>query len=203
MDSGRIFQGRPFGGCAILWSSNSKCVVTPIETHNSRVCAVTLKISDKKFLLVNVYMPTDTIHDIDNRIEYDNVLSSLSAIAIDCAPDAVMFGGDFNTDFSRSESLHTISLINFLPDESLFEPANEIDYSFDSMATDDRSFIDHFFLSSNLDNSVLSYGVSHDGSNLSDHSPIFVKLNIEIEQLSPKNCDQNVAKLCFMAKSQC
>jgi len=128
MDSGLIFQGRPFGGCAILWSSNSKCVVTPIETHNSRVCAVTVK----KFLLVNVCMPTDTIHDIDNRIEYDNVLSSLSAIAIDCAPDAVIFGGDFNTDFSRSESLHTISLINFLPDESLFEPANEIDF-FESM----------------------------------------------------------------------
>ena len=197
VDSGQLLHGRPHGGCAIMWSTYIECTVTPIESQNKRICAVTIELNDMKLLLANVYMPTDTLYDLGNQLEFESVLSCLSSLANVCDPDGIIFGGDFNTDFSRVLSLHSKSLAAYVLDESLFEPRNQIDYSFESMSNRHRSFIDHFFISLNLSDSVSMYGVSHDGDNLSDHSSVFVKLSIVPKNVIIPECSSPQLKLCW------
>ena len=54
MDSGVLFQGRPFGGCSILYCNS----LSPFKSFSNRFCG--LKFSDSlgvSYLLVCVYMP--------------------------------------------------------------------------------------------------------------------------------------------------
>lgn len=184
VDSTQLLQGRPHGGCSILWSTAMKCSVTPVETNNNRVCAVIVDLSSIRILITNVYLPVDTKFDRNNVSEFDDALLSVSTIARDRGIDHVIYGGDYNTDFRRHDSLHTISLRRFMRDETLIEPVNRIDYTYESMATGHRSLIDHFLISSNLIDHVTDYRVSHAVDNFSDHSPICLRLSLVAEVAS-------------------
>ena len=74
-----------------------------------------------KVLLFNVYMPRDTEHEQENTQLYVDVLTRISHIRNNY-PDIcnIIIGGDFNTDLTRINSLHTISLMDYLPHEGLF-----------------------------------------------------------------------------------
>ena len=88
--------------------------------------------------------------------------------------DHTINGGDFSTDFCRYESPHSIYLTRFMSDETLFEPDNDIDYTYESMVAGDRSVLDHFLISDNLRDNIVSYRVLHEGDNTSDHDPICI-----------------------------
>ena len=193
MDSGRgVLQGRPHGGCAILWSNSLKAIVTPIESHNRRVCAVKIEIAHIIILLACVYLPVDTKFDHANLSEYIEALCCVSSLACKHGIEHVILGGDMNTDMRRHESLHTESLVKFMTDETLVEPVNRIDFTFESMSTGDRSHIDHFLVSENLLNRVINYDVTHDALNLSDHSPIIIELDIQAVSIpQPVNTSTN------------
>ena len=73
-----------------------------------------------KVLLFNVYMQCDTEHEQENAQLYLDVLTRISHIRNNY-PDIcnIIIGGDFNTDLTRINSFHTISLIDYLPHEGL------------------------------------------------------------------------------------
>ena len=73
MDSRQISVGRPHGGGSILWRSNLTCKITPLDSDNTRVCAILIELSNMKILLVNVYMPTDTRFDSSNVSLFNDV----------------------------------------------------------------------------------------------------------------------------------
>jgi len=52
-----VLNGRPYGGCAILWRKTLSVTVTPVTTYSRRVCAVRLCINDLSLLCICVYMP--------------------------------------------------------------------------------------------------------------------------------------------------
>ena len=186
VDSGsEILRGRPHGGCSILWRSNLTCKITPVTSDSKRLCAVTVELPLITLLIINMYMPTDTRYDQENMIVFDETLAEASAISKRLSIDHVIYAGDLNTDFSRNGSLHTQSLKQFISDEFIFEPDNGIVFTFESKITNDRSFLDHFFLSENFTDLVDSYDVLHDGENLSDHSPILLKLAIPLSYIEP------------------
>ena len=56
----KILNGRPYGGCAVLWNKNMMASVTPVDTHSKRVCAVNLLIGNFSVLICSVYMPNDS-----------------------------------------------------------------------------------------------------------------------------------------------
>ena len=55
--------------------------------------------NDFSILFVVVYMPGDMVSNID---EFNFVLSSIHALQQLYLSDYVIYGGDWNTDFSRS-----------------------------------------------------------------------------------------------------
>ena len=180
MDTSQLLAGRPYGGCSILWRSSIACKVSPVECPSKRMCAITVDLPQVKLLLINVYMPTDTRYDRQNIIEYDNLLIDISALSERLGVDHIVIAGDFNTDFGRGQSPHTVSLLRFLNQETLFEPSSYIDYTFESLSNGERSWLDHFFLSENLRSQSLDYSVIHEGDNLSDHSAIVLELLIPV-----------------------
>ena len=86
-----------------------------------------------------------------------------------------------------------------MSDETLFEPDSSIDYTFMSMASGDRSTLDHFLLSHNFNTRVLRYDVIHDGDNLSDHDPVCIWLDIDLTYCQPSHniIDSKPPKLCW------
>ena len=96
----------------------------------------------------------------------------------------VVISGDFNTDFSRRTSYHTSSLEHFINrynfrswKDSEFCTA---DFSYESKINGNRSLIYHFLLTESLFSELLSADVLHAGDNLSDHSPIAIRMRIPV-----------------------
>lgn len=197
IDSGILLQGRPHGGCSILWKTALACKVSPVDSGNCRVSAILIELSSNKILLVNFYMPIDTRYDHQNSAVYDEALAAAASLAHIHDVNFTIYGGDFNTDFQRHESLHSISLNSFIQTETIFEPASSIDYTFESMASGVRSFLDHFIVSENLLDKVLCYEVIHDGDNLSDHVPIRLTLDIPLVYTPIEKPSGHSKKLCW------
>lgn len=194
MDSSQLLTGRPHGGCAILWNSSLAGKIDKINTSSHRICAVTYTTKDTKVLFVSVYMPTDTENDKSNVNIYNEVLAETSALLIETGCDRTIFGGDYNTDFARLASLHTPRLCEFMRNESIIEPSSEIDYTYFKDMDDGhkiRSWLDHFFVSDNMKNDVLSYGVLHHGDNLSDHCAIYLSIDLSVEHISSTETTQS------------
>ena len=196
MDSSQVLAGRPHGGCSILWKNSLSCKVTPVESGNLRSCSVLVELPTLKFLIVNFYLPVDTRHDRENDREFNQILSDASAIAEKLGVDHVIYGGDFNTDFSRSTSLHTISLNRFISREVIHEPPGNIDYTYENVVSGDRSCIDHFFTTENLTSFVELYECAHDADNFSDHSPIFLRLGVPVDHVTSGRGDR-LQRLCW------
>ena len=54
-----------------------------------------------------------------------------------------------------------------------------VDFTFES-AQGSRSSIDHFVISDNLKEGVVDLFSVHEGDNLSDHSPLFIRFDLEV-----------------------
>ena len=187
MDEKKLCKGRPFGGCAFICKNNANCIIEPINSDCSRLCACTVRLGDgTKLLLLNVYMPCDTSYDIDNHIEFLEVLQHARSI-IDSVSDThfVILGGDMNTDLHRTNSLHCSSLKEFCQDEGLCFCCDSyvcnVDYTYENVNTTTESIIDHFILSENMFSHMWEYFSVHCGQNLSDHAALFLKLNINLD----------------------
>lgn len=194
-----LLQGRPYGGCAILWNARLSLSISRIYMNNDRACGIHVKNSEYNLIIYCVYMPTDrTGHQ--SHPEYLETLSAVQASMSTIDTNKVIIGGDFNTDFERPNSAHTELLSNFASAESLqcglMLPFAEVNHTFESKANDSRSTIDHLFFSQDLISCVESYNVIHDNDNTSDHSLLTSKLNIKREvdktKLNNINRNQNV-----------
>ena len=91
-----INNGRPYGGCAIIWKNSLAYNVCKVTTLSNRICTVQFAMGDATVLLYSVYMPTG-LNNCDNIDEYNQILNELTS---------VFLGGDFNVDFRRSGVLH-------------------------------------------------------------------------------------------------
>jgi len=186
MHDDEFINGRPHGGCAIVWKNNVHFSVHNVSTRSPRLCCVKLDVPSMPtpILLACVYMPTDTMSNLLNVDEYSEVLHEMCDIADALNCEYIICMGDFNTDLSRAHSLHTQTLINFLNEESLksFQSSDlySVDYTFESFIDGTRSVIDHIFVSDNLYNFVTEVTCAHDIDNLSDHEPVFANLNLDL-----------------------
>jgi exonuclease III len=184
MESSVLLHGRPYGGTAIIWKKEINCSITPIEIHSSRACGVILDIKGFKVLLISIYMPTDVGET--NLQTYQETLNHVSDAIHATTVDNIIIGGDWNTDFSRICSRHTIAMKQFLLRESLFLGMDlqnaKYDFTYESKATGARSAVDHFLISNNLVMATSRYDVVHDGDNLSDHALLSMNVNIPCQK---------------------
>ena len=100
----------------------------------------------------------------------------------------ILIGGDLNCDFQRQTRFTSI-VRNSLTDMGLLilwqNPDSEhntgnVDYTHCSVARGVASYstIDHFGASQRVYNAICEAGVIHSGDNTSNHSAIFVKINV-------------------------
>ena len=76
LSSDSLLQGRPYGGCSILYRKSLSLSVTPLHSCSNRFCG--LKICDSSgvsYLLICVYMPSDC--GSASYSEYLNTLGEL------------------------------------------------------------------------------------------------------------------------------
>ena len=195
MNSSVMLEGRPYGGCAILWKKNINIKIKHVEVESKRICALKISLPDRDVLLINAYMPYDSP---EKEIVYQETIIQIEEVCTMCNVDHIIIGGDLNTDLSRPHSLNTIMLNEFVQRESL-QYCNsldlaQVDYTYESKATHNKSCIDHFIVSKNLSSHVESYKVLHEGDNLSDHSPIVLGLAIPVDYASNKTPQQCKSK---------
>ncbi|ELT88223.1 hypothetical protein CAPTEDRAFT_192739 [Capitella teleta] len=128
-------------------------------------------------------MPCDGV----NASAFIDVLDEVKMlISMHSECDYVVLGGDFNTDFTRTNSQRVISLGLFMHECNLKNcslNAPHVDFTYVNDATGARSVIDHFLISENLIPNVVHFSSLHDGDNLSDHCPIKLQLSLPMMRL--------------------
>ena len=186
MDLVDIRPGRPHGGVSICYYPQANCKIENIATNSRRICAQMIKIDMISLLLINVYMPcTDNTVDLD---EYSNVLQEISGICIKSLTSMVIIGGDWNADPSRNDG-RTRLFKDFILQEKLCNSLelNVADvpytYSINRQGNPITSTIDHFLISPALKDLVRSYKTDEQPTNMSDHIPLILKLDIDVSYL--------------------
>ena len=98
-----LHSGRPHGGVAIIWKSNIKAKVDPIQCNSMRVCAVKIKLETDTIIILNVYMPSS---NTSNREElYNDVLHEVASISKIYSHSKIILGGDFNINLCNKDSI--------------------------------------------------------------------------------------------------
>ena len=78
MDPYSILQGRPYGGCAILWPNNLNLKVTPIISNCKRLCVVSIA----NVMLCNLYIPSSCANHSDSSLNIQKLtIQSLGSIS--------------------------------------------------------------------------------------------------------------------------
>ena len=117
MDDADVHRlGRKFGGVAVLWRHNLAMSFTPVKTNSQRICAVHVKSSDINCILASVYMPTDDGTTANFNV-FGDVLYELSSIVASYDNCDFIFAGDFNVDYSRTNSRNLNLFKHFINDE--------------------------------------------------------------------------------------
>ena len=94
--------GRGKGGVAIIWKNNIKCKIENVSCSSKRLCAIKIILDDFKFILFNVYMPTDPGNGNYDITEYKDVLQEISVILSNSDTNVFILGGDWISDVSRN-----------------------------------------------------------------------------------------------------
>ena len=184
MPAGQLLSGRPYGGCAIMWSSKISAIIEPISFSSNRICGIKIKMNNIDILLINIYMPTDTETSYDNMLEYSLILNEITSMWENSGVNDLIIGGDLKTDITRQRSLHTRILQNVIHENELKlwieSDLITADYIFESKVGRAKSVIDHFILSTSLFDRITSANIRHDILSLSDHIPINIVIDIDI-----------------------
>ena len=193
MDSEVFRQGRPHGGCVIIWSADIKYNVCKVNVISNRfVCVSVTFEGGAKVLLFNVYMPTDDRNDGENLSTYQDVLAEISHICNNEDAQFVIVAGDFNTDMER-RTMFVNELAQFCGNENMTVCSSldisKVEYTYESSANYSRSLIDQVLISNNFVDSVVSHFTVDGVDNASDHLAVVTHLNVNCEYLEYKTAN--------------
>jgi len=118
MGSSVPLQGRPYGGCAILFRKSLIGSISMVSTNSKRFCAIRLSDQTGRILLIIcVYLPTDYGTSFSHD-EFLFVLGELEGFIHSESFDSLLIAGDFNVDFDRVGH-NTTQLLTFMSDYDL------------------------------------------------------------------------------------
>jgi len=168
-----VFRGRPFGGVGVFVRKSLAHNVVFIKASDRFII---VKIGD--LYVVNVYFP-DTSVPCRNELVAD-ICSEIESYACVNSSSPIIVGGDFNCEFydgiSNCQDLNNFILDNYLSIcDSKVTTDDKFTYHHESLNC--MSWIDHFLVSWNLFDRVLDAQIIDNGTNLSDHRPIWIQLD--------------------------
>ena len=198
--------GRNKGGVAIIWKNNIDCNIKIIKCISKRLCAIKVIINEFKFILFNVYMPTDPGNGNYDIAEYKEVLDEISVILLNSDTQVFILGGDWNSDISRN-NVQANTFLSFIEEESLslclnFDDA-KVPYTFHN--NNSYSIIDHFLVTKNLTQYITRYESLFMVDDFSDHVPLKLELNVNIKYFKeiPRSFIQSTAwQKCSLGQKQ-
>ena len=195
-----VHAGRPSGGISFIYSNSLCQYATRLVCPGSyRVQGLKINYPDAAFLYINVYFPTDTNnHNFDDH----ELLTTLQDIKylLDRYSDGcvVVLMGDLNTDLSRNT--HFVQIVkNFLYENNLITSWSKFDCDFTyyhernvrGRTITSKSIIDHFCVNTETLDFCVDASPLHMAANLSNHSPIFLKIDWKGVPIKPVNSDSN------------
>ena len=161
-----------------------------------------------KILLVNTHFPTDPSNDEFDETELLLTLSDINTVVMNHDFDRLIWAGDINADFNRNTRL--VKLIrDFISELDVCKSWDkfEIDFTHAHEVNDTLhvSTIDHFFWNSTKTDSIIDAGVLHLSHNLSDHSPVFCKMETRVEskQISSIYDAKRNGNPCWKKATEC
>ena len=161
MDECIVREGRPYGGCAILWKLSLKYAVEQLKCNHVRLCGVMIQINNCEIMCLYVYMPCDGWAEHDKLAEYMEVLSEIQQLIHTYNPAHVIYGGDMNTNLNRNTP-HAYALRNFISDFNLTvcidAPDAQVPHTYVS-PNSLTSRIDNFLTTANLGQKVLECAI--------------------------------------------
>ena len=171
-------QGRPYGGCMIIWKRSLTVPVYQINTLCNRVCAATINSDTINLLIINVYMPVDD-GSLNSFNIFNDVINEINRLTQQYNDFKTIIGGDLNIDLtSDKHSRNKDIFVDFLNDYSLLSSDNifnNVSYTYESY-NGTKSILDYFIFSENCLNEISNFSCLYDGNNLSDHFPISFSL---------------------------
>ena len=174
--------GRPKGGTAILYRNNINAKIERIHTECDRLTVAAVTINTFKLYLFSVYMPYDERRAGENLDDFIDVLNEIHAICLNTDCQYFIIGGDINCDLSRNVP-QTHALNTFIEQENLFmclkHNVANVPYTYSN--GNSFSTLDHFIVTPNLEQSIVNYESIFLANNFSDHFPVLLQLNIDID----------------------
>lgn len=192
IDTSTLLQGRPHGGCCIIYNNYLTSCIKIIPTVSNRLCCLSLSLNSIVMYMFCVYMPCNVNNNTESLHSYIDVLSEISVICDKYNAQHICIGGDMNTDLSRVNCHNTEQLSQFKIREHLHfaieHPLSNVAYTYQSKShIDIYSIIDHFLLTDYMFSNTQHYSVLDDIDNQSDHLPILLIINCD----SPNVPDYN------------
>ena len=187
-DNRQVSKGRGKGGLVSIWSNKITKYVSQIKCENYRLQATRFDFPSGPLLVLNTYFPCDPRTRNFDDTELIKLLTDIQTVVLQSHVQNILLAGDLNCDFSRNtrftrlvhDYLNESSLKLLWENSDLVDCDVDVDFTFMSTAngTNSISTIDHFACSSRIFNIISEAGVIHSSANTSNHSPIFVKLDI-------------------------
>ena len=187
------------GGVSISWSRDLDHVITPLSDYkHKRVVAVKLTTTNESIIFVSVYMPfLDSRKREMCRAETVETIGMIETIIEDHPNHLFVIGGDFNCELNGGSPFdgnwNNLTSRNRLAYCSHLFSSPGYTYHHESLGQ--RKFNDHFIVSQEIfDRAICSnHKILEDGQNPSDHLPISMIMNVEIQPCVHKSDETSTA----------
>ena len=203
--SAHILTGRPYGGVAIMYRKGISRSVTQLTIDSNRVCAIHVRGADNVDILVLcIYMPCDKMLINECNIDYENTLNQIDVLIQSHPHSNVIICGDFNTSFERHNA-QTRCLNNFVLRNNLrvaWESSKSqkaptyVNYNLGH-----SSCIDHFAVSTDIYDSIVTNYVESDPTNFSSHNVVILEFEYQVETDRYAYVDETEEKHCKWSKA--
>ena len=193
-----ILKGRPYGGTGFLYSRNLSLSVRPLTQYiHDRVSVMELSTSHGTIILINAYLPFYDTRNLASQINlYKETIAYIESIMQSNVNASFILLMDmncnvYNTNHAYSKVIHEMmsqhKLISSFDLIQNFDANSE--YTRCDIKTGSFTLIDGILVSESLSPLVESVSIGHYGNNVSDHSPVEIKIGIELtlfsEQVKP------------------
>ena len=195
-ETNRVCRGRAKGGLATIWHPSLTKYVSKIKCENFRLQGTKFSFPSGSLLIVNSYFPCDPRKEDFDDHELLALLADLNNLIDNANCLSVLLAGDMNSHFARNTRF-TNTIKNYFDDKNLkifWETPNnkiqDVDYThmFVSDRTTSFSTIDHFVSNFRVFDATTEAGVHHDAQNPSNHSPIYVKIDVGQLKTNVETC---------------
>ena len=192
----KVIRGRIPGGVAILWNKKYDQLVNIIRLGVDWAIGVELSCNDKKFIILNVYMPYECTQ---NEEEYLCRLAFIVSYIQDNSSSCIYVVGDMNADVTGDNSLFGKHLIQSCSDSGLTLSSKillpEDSFTYVSEAWHTTSWLDHCLCTVDAHDSIKSINIHYDLAT-SDHMPFSLVVNTgNITVLLPVKNGTNIGKI--------